>query len=291
MGPFLTIQDIGKFTSYEFETVCRTYACFAPLHDQVGVARVLSRYKMFVDVTDISLVPHLILDGFWETPVTQCLTKIVREGDVCIDIGAHLGYFSILMSALAGDRGKTYSIEPNPRIASLLHKTSTINHPGFFVWEGAVSNQAGTLEIFVPQEKSGDASMLIRAPEDVSALTAYRVNCLPLDQFLKELAVSRVDVIKMDAEGAEPFIFEGMDETLKFNKDLKIVMEYSPHLYTDIERFNRFLVDRFEVYRIHSGFVLDRIDLVELQTYQSRKSHVDLLLLPIGYQFPEEISN
>src|SRR5690606_1920695 len=114
------------------------------------------------DLNDISLVPHLILDGFWETPVTQCLSRIVKDGDTCIDVGAHLGYFSILMSALAGGRGQTLAVEPNPAIASLLRKTSEINYPGFLMWEGALSNKKGDLEIYVPAAKSGNSSLLMR---------------------------------------------------------------------------------------------------------------------------------
>ena len=288
MGPLLSVHDINNLTSYEFETLCRNYARFANLQNNLGVTRVLTRYKMFVDLTDISLVPHLILDGFWETPVSQCLAKLVREGDVCIDVGAHLGYFSILMSALSGANGRTIAVEPNPVIAATLRKTSGINHPSFEVWEGAFSDRTGQMEIHVPHDKSGDASLLIRNQAEENALMTYRVSSMTVDRFAEDFGLRHIDVMKIDAEGAEPMIFEGMPNVLKDNPELKIVMEYSPHLYSGLDKFNVFLLEHFDLYQIFSGFILEKVSGAMLADWRRRQSHIDLLLVPRGFHFPEE---
>jgi FkbM family methyltransferase len=286
MKPFLSVRDIRDLSSYEFESACRNYCSFARLEESTGLVRILTQYKMFIDVRDVSLVPHLVMDGYWETPVTQCFSRLIREGDVCIDVGAHLGYFSVLMSALSGGEGRTLAVEPNPSVAALLRKTSEINFPGFEVWEGALSNSTCELDIYIPKDKTGDSSLLVRAESAGAGLTHQRVFATTMDQLLSNKGDTRVDVIKIDAEGAEPAILEGMSEILKQNPDVKIVMEYSPHLYTNVGAFNTFLTSRFDLYRISVAFVLEKIDAVKIEALSLLRSHVDLLLLPKGGEVP-----
>lgn len=286
MHQLLSITDIRELTSYEFENRCRAFSSFARLEGTHGLARILTRYKMFVDVGDLSLVPHLIMDGFWETPVTQCFSKIIKEGDVCIDVGAHLGYFSVLMSALSGRAGRTLAIEPNPSIAGLLRWTSEINFPGFEVWEGALSNATREMEIHIPKNKTGDSSLLVRAKSAAEGLVHHSVLATTMDQLLTNREIGKVDVIKIDAEGAEPLIFEGMHDLLRREIDLKIVMEYSPHLYPDAESFNAFLLGRFDIYQISVAFALERKDAEGMADLLKMQSHSDLLLLPKGAEIP-----
>lgn len=288
MNPLLDISDINQLTSYEFESVCRGFSSFARLEGRTGLTRVLTKYKIFVDINDISLVPHLVMDGFWETPVTQCLARLVRPGDTCIDVGAHLGYFSVLMSALAGGSGKTLAIEPNPRIASLLKRTSEINHPGFRVWEGALSNLSGRTEIHIPRLHTGDSSLLVRKEAGEEGFIREEVAVDTLDRLLPAFGLSRVDVMKIDAEGAEPLIFKGMPETLSANPDLKIVMEFSPGLYHDAREFSRILSERFDAYTIESGFRFVPFHITEFLESNEAGTHTDLLLLAKGAQVPDD---
>lgn len=282
MSPFDNISDIGKLTSYEFESLCRCFSSYAKLGEKTGLVRVLTRYKMFVDTTDSSLVPHLVMDGFWETPVTQSLVRLVKPGDVCVDVGAHLGYFSVLMSALSGEEGKTLAVEPNMNIAAMLRRTAAINHPGFAVWEGALTNATKELEIHIPISKTGDSSLLVRADSGEEGFIHQKVLATTMDQLLASLDIGKVNVIKIDAEGAEPFIFEGMAEVMKGNSDLRIVMEFSPYLYQDPDEFSAYLLGRFDVYKIGSGFNLEETDAGRFSKWSSLKSHVDLLLVPKG---------
>lgn len=286
MNPFLTISDINNLTGYEFETLCRRFSSYAKLEGSAGLVRVLTRYKMFVDTTDISLVPHLVMDGFWETPVTQCLARVVKPGDVCVDVGAHLGYFSVLMSALAGETGKTLAVEPNPAIASMLKLTSGINHPGFRVWEGALGNMTGWMEIHIPRKRTGDSSLIIREGAEGEGIIHRETPVTTFDLLVSGQGLDKVDVVKIDAEGAEPLILDGMAETLARNPGIKIVMEFSPHLYSEVRRFNTFLTTRFDLYRISPGFDLEKAEASQLEEWSSLRSHLDLLLVAKGSAHP-----
>ncbi len=286
MMPFLNIADIGSLTGYEFESRCRRYAFFAPLYGNVGMSRVLTRYKIFVDTTDKSLTPHLIMDGFWESWVSQCMARLIKPGDHCIDVGANLGYYSVLMSALSEGGGATLAVEPNPKVCELLQATAEMNSPGFRVVEAAVSDRRGSMELHIPATHLGDASLLVRKDRGSEACEKVKVGVITLDELVKEAGWKKVDLIKIDAEGAEPLVFEGMKQLLRQHRDLRIVLEFSPFLYADPSAFTEKLWDRFTMYRIGAGAQLTRIGRERLRELVGVSDHLDLLLTRHGDEAP-----
>jgi FkbM family methyltransferase len=276
MQPFVNITDITTMTAYEFETVCRTFTQYAYLQDNVALCRILSRYKIYVDSRDVSTAPHLIMDGFWETWLTQSIASVIKPGDVCIDIGANFGYYSVLMSALAGDRGRTVAVEPNPEVCRLLRTTAGMNHPGFGVAECALSDKTGRINLVIPGNYSGDASIIDRPARPSSRNVKVKVETITLDSLLERMEITKVDMIKMDVEGAEPLVFEGMKATIDANPSLTIIMEYSPHLYSDARTFTTYLFSIFNVHR--AGGEREPIPESSMNELLELKDHTDLLL-------------
>jgi FkbM family methyltransferase len=277
MNPFSNLGEIGALSGYEFETACRFFCQYAYLGDYSGMCRILTKHKLYIDTRDTGITPHLIMDGFWETWLTQCLVKIIRPGDVCIDIGANVGYYSILMSALTGEKGQTIAVEPIPRIAGLLRKTAGLNYPGFGVAEVALSNRTGKTILHVPDHSFGDASILQRSDRLTVSKSKVKVQMITLDLLMEQMSISRVNVIKMDVEGAEPQVFEGMKKTIENNPGLKIIIEYSPYLYTNAKEFTDYLFSRFIVHQIKD--VDEMIVLSEgANQLTELKDHTDLYL-------------
>lgn len=287
MNPFFRIEDIASLPGFEFESPCRHYASYAYLEDHLALCRVLTRYKIYIDTRDRGIAPHLIMDGFWETWLTQYLAKIVKPGDVCLDIGANVGYFSVLMSALAGDKGRTIAVEPTPRIAKLLRLTSRVNGPGFEVAELALAAREGMLQLQIPEESFGEASIIERADKLVVPKTSVDVRTATLDNLLAELNVKKVDIIKMDVEGAEPFVFEGMKRTIANNPGLQMIIEYSPFLYEDARDFTEYLFANFDVRRIKDVEQIEDIDESAIDTLISLTDHTDLYLCKKDTGFAE----
>lgn len=278
MNPFFKIEDIASLPGFEFESPCRHYTSYAYLEDHVALCRVLTKYKIYIDTRDRGIAPHLIMDGFWETWLTQCLAKIVRPGDTCLDIGANVGYFSVLMSALAGDKGRTIAFEPIPAIAKLLRLTAGVNGPGFQVAELALSAKEGILQLQIPEESFGGASIIKRTDSLIVPKTLIDVRTITLDNYLKEQDIKKVDIIKMDVEGAEPFVFEGMEQTIANNPNLQIIIEYSPFLYEEPRRFTEYLFSNFDIRRIKDVEQVEDIDESAIDTLISLTDHTDLYL-------------
>lgn len=284
MSPIGDISQIATMSSGEFEQVCRANTSTMYMGENRILCRVLSKYKLYADTRDTSIAPHLAMDGYWETWLTQCMARIVKPGDTCIDIGANLGYYSILMSALAGKKGRTIAIEPNPSICQLLKITAGLNVPGFQTVEKALSNKAAKLALQIPGDAFGDASIIDRSDRLLFKKTKVRVEAITLDGLLEQMGIRHVDVIKMDVEGAEPMVFEGMQNLVADNPGLKILLEYTPFLYKDPRAFTEYLFSHFIVHRIKDVDEMKKLDKSAMATLLQLNDHTDLFLQvkPVG---------
>jgi FkbM family methyltransferase len=276
MEPFGNLTEIGDMERDYFEKRCRSHTGNAYLGDHTLLCRILTRYKMFVNSRDLGVVPHLIMDGFWESWLTQCMARVIKPEHICLDIGANFGYFTLLMSELA-NRGRTIAIEPNPEIAKYLVMTKSVHAP-FEVVETALSDFEGTIDLIIPIEHPGSASITEKhlMPEGEQKKTNVKVQ--PLDKLVRDLGLSRVDIIKIDVEGVEPQVFESATETFANNPDLQIFMEYSPFAYEDPQAFTEFLFSRFKVNRIKDVDKMTLLDESSIPDLIALKDHTDLYL-------------
>src|ERR1700687_2781541 len=97
----------------------------------VGDNRVLLKtangFKMFVDSRDISIAPHLILDGVWEEWTEAVLRRLIAPGMTVVEAGANFGYFTLIMARAVGVAGKVFSFECDPDLATLARDNVEIN--------------------------------------------------------------------------------------------------------------------------------------------------------------------
>lgn len=97
----------------------------------IGNNRVLSKtiygQKIICYASDISLTPHIIQDGYWENWITKVFLDIVKPGMTVLDIGANIGYYSLLAASRVGSTGKVISFEANPELADILASNFSIN--------------------------------------------------------------------------------------------------------------------------------------------------------------------
>lgn len=159
MKSYFSLQNIKNFTRSQFEEACFANVDHIYLGNNTVLCNVLGRYKMYVDSSDLGISPHLIMSGFWESWLSLLFAQIIKPGDVCMDIGANFGYYSILMSELAGDRGRTISVEANPNTAYHLKNTSFLNGGRFDVVQAAISDKKGEVVLTVTEKHIGGATI------------------------------------------------------------------------------------------------------------------------------------
>jgi len=279
MQSFLHLPELLSLTAFEFENFCRANTSYAYLGNNKALCRILARYKIYVDTRDVGITPHLVLDGFWETWLTQCLAKIIRPGDVCIDIGANFGYYSILMSTLAGKKGRTVAVEPNPNVYSLLQATASVHSSKIETIDVALSNSSGRATLSIPENYYGDASLVDRHDKPHVHRSKVKVKMQTLDELATQMLLHKIDVIKIDVEGVEPLVFAGMTETIAKNPGLRILVEYSPFLYDDAKCFTEYLFYHFTVHRIKDVDEMIELTEADIPALLHLNDHTDLYLV------------
>jgi len=276
MDNILNPGEISNMSRSEFEDSCMYHTDHLYIGDKTVLCKVLTRYKMYVDAMDMGIAPHLIMDGYWESWITKLLAQIIQPGHTCIDVGANFGYFSILMSELSGSTGQTIAIEPNPRIAELLRATRFVNGGKFKVIESAIANKKGEAILTINERELGGGT--IKVNELTKGYSQVPVQTISLDELAKENGLTKVDIIKIDVEGVEPVVFEGMQEILKANPGIQIIVEYSPSIYEDAEKFTKYLFSTFSVARIKDFVEIIELEKQDMPSLLKITDHADLYL-------------
>lgn len=255
-APLFELGQLLQGSRQQNEARIRALCHTVQLSDQTVLCRVLGRYKMFVDATDHGLSPHLMLDGYWEMWLTEALARAVRPGMTVIDIGANLGYFTLLMADLVGADGRVHAFEPNPPIAARLKHSLSLNGFGdrSVVHECALGDADGREMMLVcPKDEPKNAHLVVPpASEDGAgpAASGHLLKTRRLDSFPE---IVHADVVKIDADTAEEAIWYGMTRLLTSNRPTTIFLEFARARYAAPEAFLS------EIQR--TGFTLGRLDL------------------------------
>ena len=170
----------------------------------------------------------ILRTGSWQPEIWQSLSSSLGAGSVFLDVGAHIGYFSIKAAPQVGPNGRVVAFEPNPETLKLLRDNVAVNHAENIVVEPiACTDRVQNLTLYAAPNVNTGASSLSQQNASISAgdlPRPYSVRGRPIDDVVRELNLSRVDAIKIDVEGAEVSVLRGALQTLtRFHP--KIVVE------------------------------------------------------------------
>ena len=198
--------------------------------DETG-APVLTELRDFriYSAPDDAAVGHYVRADAYEPEVGACFRRILRPGMGVLDIGANIGYFTMLSAGLVGPAGYVLAIEPNGRNVRLLEASRRAN--GFAqvtVAQLAAGADTGVL-VLHRSHSNGTTS----APGDglAALLGAETVGCVRPDALVP--ATRRIDLIKVDVEGAEYLALRGSAEIIRRDRPV-IISEFSPNLMPGI---------------------------------------------------------
>jgi FkbM family methyltransferase len=166
--------------------------------------------------------------GLWEPNITQLFLNHVQKGETVVDIGANVGYYSLLASQLTGDSGTVVSIEASPTIAARLrHNLNQNDCRNVRVANVAVSDRPGMASIYDgPVANTGMTTTVARPGWTVSG----QIDALPLDEILSDDELKRVTFIKIDVEGAErPVLQRILDRLDRYPRLSHLVVEAMVH--------------------------------------------------------------
>ena len=208
-----------------------------------------------MDSSDTGLAPYLLMHGVFGEYETELVKEIVKPGAVVIDVGANIGYFTLLFSHLAGEGGKVYAFEPDPKNHELLLKNLDVNKVGnTTAVKKALSNKTGKTKLFLDQLNLGDMSMAAGNIDNPAGF--LEVETITLDEYLAGEQEKRVDFIKIDVQGAEALVIEGAEKTIKTAKP-KILLEFWPWGLRNLGSDPEALLRRIEGY----GYTIKVLDV------------------------------
>lgn len=188
-------------------------------------ADILKGKKIWINIKDKHISRNIILAGEWEVNETEFVKKFLKEGDVFVDIGANIGWFTLLAADIVGHKGKVYSFEARPDIYYYLNKSVMDSKFEDIVrtYNFALGDKVSVVNIFdIDQDNPGASS--IGRPNEFSG-RSWRVRMNFLDNIIGDV---RINLIKIDVEGAEMLVFKGAHKILSDECRPVIVSEINP---------------------------------------------------------------
>ncbi len=196
--------------------------------------------------TKDTIQKHIYYFGTWEPHISAFVSSRLKKGDYFIDIGANIGYYSLLASTLIEKEGKVIAIEASPKVFEMLQRHIKINDfQNIKTICCAVSNKRDKLVIHHAEESNIGATSVVHNFKQ-SFEPDMEVDAAPLGDILLNDEISRARIIKIDVEGAEWLVIEGMESVFpKLRDDVEILLEVTPET---LEHFGKKFDDLLAVF-------------------------------------------
>ncbi len=224
------------------------------LHEQTAsyIRKNGMRVQGHIMLPDATNCLGLFDGGVYEPFETKLIKKNISKGDVVIDVGAHVGYYTLIFARIVGKRGKVFAFEPDPENFRILKKNVSMNgYKNVVLINKAVSNKTGKVKLYLCKENAGDHRIF----DSHDNRESIKVDAIRLDDYFKDYH-GKINIIKNDSQGAEGAVIEGMPNILKKNQKLKLFIEFWPFglsmCGTNPENFLKML--------LKSGFAIWKID-------------------------------
>lgn len=177
-------------------------------------------YKLQVIPGDLGISSELLMFKTHEPLTTKLLSKELKKDMVCLDVGGNIGYYTLFESNIVGENGKVIAIEPSPPNFQHLKKNLEIqNTENVDAYNFAAGDKDGEINFLIYEESNGSFTIPDGETTDLPG-ELIKVQAKRLDTFLNELKQEHVDFVRMDVEGYESHIIEGMTNTIKKSKPM-----------------------------------------------------------------------
>jgi FkbM family methyltransferase len=208
-----------------------------------SVRKFIKKPKGFIYIRDFKFFldpKNSISEKDIDTIETKLFELLIKPGNIFVDVGAHLGWYSVIVSRLVGSAGKVFSFEPNPFSYGMLKKNLAENKcANVSAEQFAVSDENGECSIYtigdlwfgsriIDPRKDPDFFITPNVSDfDDKTIRESKVRKISLDNYFGN---SRVDFVKIDTEGNDGHVFAGMQNLIKNNPQIIIFMEFAPAL-------------------------------------------------------------
>ena len=193
------------------------------LGESLAMTRLRNGHFIYVDPQEESVCSHLIAQGDWEPWIYSVVMNLVRPGDNVVEVGGHVGFYTLGLAHKVGASGSVLTFEANPRLAALAARSIRFN--GYAgrakIVQKAVSDTAGLLKFTLSRQFGGGGHLYTGHPALGADAEIVEVDAVRLDDF----DLGNVRLLRIDAEGSEALILAGAARLLQ-QPDIIICMEW-----------------------------------------------------------------
>lgn len=193
--------------------------------------------------------------GDYEPEERRWYESVLKSGDFVVEVGANIGYFTTILARAVGPNGRVIAYEPDPQVARILQRNVTHNgYQNVTVRTVAVADRSGSMTFYRSTRNRGDNRLFSHGRDAGS----FQVPTVTLDQDLTAQfgLRRRVDLLKMDIQGAEPLAVDGLRQGLTTAPPKRILMEFWPHGIAGMGRDPRVLVQTLR----QNGYSITTLD-------------------------------
>jgi FkbM family methyltransferase len=185
----------------------------------------LDGLTLWYDTDRPSITVRGLAAGSYEQPIADLFATTLRPGMAVLDIGAHIGYFSLVASRHVGPTGHIWSFEPDPVNRASLERNVEANEVADLVTvvPYAVASAGGECVLY---RVAGDTGSSTVYPRGQSGGERVAVTSTSLDAWAESEGWPAVDLVKVDAEGAEGAVLAGMTQLIERNPGVVLVLEF-----------------------------------------------------------------
>jgi len=181
-------------------------------------------FKIHFGKEDSDQAAFIVTNNDYETETREAIENILERGDVFVDLGANIGFFTLLAARIVGPEGKVFAFEPTPSTRKFLVKNVLEND----------FNDRVVIENYAISDRRSKAKFSVTALSEYNSICVgeggregtIEVDTISLDEYFLEKGMMRVDLIKMDIEGQELPAMRGMGNINEGNQEIKIIFEY-----------------------------------------------------------------
>ena len=183
-------------------------------------------FRVRIDLRDVAIGSTLFLIRTWEPELVALFRLLDLSGGVCIDVGANLGWDTLMLSECVGPAGKVFAFEPSPREFRMLLENLRLNDVSNVVAErSALGERRETRWLWLNSRNWGDNRIVSerKAGEQYESV-AVEVG----DEVLAALPAGAIKLVKVDAQGYDLFAVKGLRDSLTRNPDAVLAVEVAP---------------------------------------------------------------
>lgn len=240
------IKDIILATDIP-EFYCEHFRDLGEFDKDHVITKLDNNMKIIVNKHDRCVCRVLRVTGKWDESELSVVRKIVKPGFNVIEVGANFGCYTLVMADMVGKEGKIYAFEANSKVFKYLEESVKLNKLENIinVYNNAASDKSYNGMMVYGISNIGAGYIINESdPEKLKKICENNSSCVPIKSITLDSLFfgKKIDLLKIDAEGFEPFIINGSDKIIKDNNNIILMMEWiSSHMKRNIKSIESFL--------------------------------------------------